>query len=194
MGLLVSQFKGEALQTVLSSLQAVLQEDKTASSKWQPSVTPPILTIWATNLHDPLLTLTLLDIFTALASSPQAIMSLQVAPFLFVTFHSCKSRNPYIQIIAFHLRQGLQALVIPIVVSIISKPKENAPTIIEGALDLANTLLEAGPPIEALKECQRLLITQVLTLLNNHDDSAVLQSCCEYLRQGAPTSIGSVLL
>ena len=79
----------------------------------------------------------------------------------------------------------VQAAIMPIVLSIISKPDVNGPTVFEGALDLANTLLEAGLPIEALKETQRLLFGRVLALLSSQDDPAVLQSCCEYLKSGA---------
>ena len=82
LGALVGAAKGELLQTVLSTLQYMLEQDSGACARWQPSITPVILRIWATNLHDPLLTLTLLDIFRALAGAPSAAGNLQVSRLL----------------------------------------------------------------------------------------------------------------
>ena len=78
LGTLLSKTKGEVLDTVLSTLQRILEQDSSASARWLPSITPVMLRIWATNLQNPLLTLTLLDIFGALAASPSATSSLQV--------------------------------------------------------------------------------------------------------------------
>lgn len=78
---MLASAKGELLQTVLSTLQCMLERDAGASARWQPSITPAMLSIWATHLHDPLLTLTLLDIFKALAAAPSAAAGLQVSPF-----------------------------------------------------------------------------------------------------------------
>lgn len=68
LGNLLSKTSGEPRQAVLGALQSVLEQDGSIAGHWLPNVAPAMLTIWATNLHDPLLTLTLLDIFRALAS------------------------------------------------------------------------------------------------------------------------------
>lgn len=76
-------------------------------------------------------------------------------------------------------------MVVPVVESIVRKPEVNAATVVEGALDLANTLLEAKLPEESLGQMHGQLSERVLALLQGHDDPAVLQSCCEYLRSAA---------
>lgn len=78
LGALLGAVKGELLRTALSTLQCMLEHDSEASARWQPSITPVMLRIWATHLHDPLLTVTLLDIFKALARAPASAASLQV--------------------------------------------------------------------------------------------------------------------
>lgn len=78
LGGLLGAAKGDFLQTVLSTLQCMLERDAGVAARWQASITPVVLRIWATHLHDPLLTLTLLDIFRALAAAPPAAANLQV--------------------------------------------------------------------------------------------------------------------
>lgn len=73
-------------------------------------------------------------------------------------------------------------MVNPVVESIIRKPDVNPATALEGALDLANTLLEPGLALELVKDVHRQLSDRVLALINTYDDPAVLQSSCEYLR------------
>lgn len=85
-------------------------------------------------------------------------------------------------------RACVQAMVIPVVHSIIRKPEVNPATAVEGALDLANALLEPGLAVGLVLDVHRQLSDTVLALMNMHDDPAVLQSCCEYLRQLAITS------
>ena len=80
-------------------------------------------------------------------------------------------------------------MVVPVVDSILRKPEANWPTAVEGALDLVNTLLEPGLAFPLVTEVHRQLSHRVLALMNTHDDPAVLQSCCEYLRQ-SPLILG----
>ena len=83
-------------------------------------------------------------------------------------------------------RASAQAMVVPVVDSIIRKPEVNPATAMEGALDLVNALLEAELALELVTQVHRQLSDRVLALVNTHDDPAVLQSSCEYLRQNAP--------
>ena len=76
----------------------------------------------------------------------------------------------------------MQAMVVPVVDSIIRKPDVNPATALEGALDLVTTLLEANLALELVKQVHQQLSNHVLALINAHDDPAVLQSSCEYLR------------
>lgn len=73
-------------------------------------------------------------------------------------------------------------MIVPVIQSMLRTPDANVPTVLEGALDLANTLMDPGMPFESLTKVHRHLSDLVLALLNAHDDPAVLQSCCEYLR------------
>ena len=70
----------------------------------------------------------------------------------------------------------------PVIESIVRKPEVNSATVLEGALDLANTVLEARLPFGDISQVHRLLSDRVMALLNTHDDAAVLQSSCEYIR------------
>jgi hypothetical protein len=72
--------------------------------------------------------------------------------------------------------------VLPVLVSLASKPDQNVPTVVEGALDLANALLTPSTP-QAAAEVHALFSATVMGLLRTQDDPGILQSCCEYLRR-----------
>lgn len=74
---------------------------------------------------------------------------------------------------------------LPVLVSLASRPDQNEPTVVEGALDLANALLTPSTP-QAAAEVHTLFSPTVMGLMHTQDDPGILQSCCEYLRSTSP--------
>lgn len=87
LGALLGKAKGEEQEVVLGALQCMLEGDQQAACRWLPSIAPVMLRVWATNLNNPLLTLTLLDIFKALAATPDAAATLQVIIAIMLSMH-----------------------------------------------------------------------------------------------------------
>jgi hypothetical protein len=74
-----------------------------------------------------------------------------------------------------------QERALPHLLAIISNPAGNSTTLVEGALDLCNTLLWPASPDQAAR-IHAAASGPVMALVMHQDDAAILQSCSEYLR------------
>lgn len=86
--------------------------------------------------------------------------------------------------------RDMQEEALPVLRSILAEPDNGESVLIEGALDLAAALLHSAPPQEAIRT-HAALSQPVMNLLLTHDDAAVLQSCCEYLRYSCTHWVGN---
>ena len=76
----------------------------------------------------------------------------------------------------------LQTRVVPVLKSIISKgPSGNHTVLIEGAIDLAATLLKDSPA-DGVQMIHKELSEHIIRLMCTCDDPGILQSSCDFLR------------
>lgn len=75
----------------------------------------------------------------------------------------------------------MQERALPHLVGIISSPSTNSTALVEGALDMLNTLLRPATPDQAAR-IHAAVSGSVISLIMRQDDAGILQSCSEYLR------------
>lgn len=75
----------------------------------------------------------------------------------------------------------LQARILPILASIISHANSNSSILVEGALDVLVSLVKAASPEQA-QQMHSTVGPHIQTLMLQHQDAGILQSCCQYLK------------
>lgn len=75
----------------------------------------------------------------------------------------------------------LQARILPILASIISHANSNSSILVEGALDVLVSLVKAASP-EQVQQMHSIVGPHIQTLMLQHQDAGILQSCCQYIK------------
>ena len=82
----------------------------------------------------------------------------------------------------------LQARILPILASIISHANQNSSVLVEGALDVLVSLVKPASAEQA-EQMQALVGPPIQALMLQHQDSGILQSCCQYLKYASGVTL-----